>query len=300
MHNHCHQQTGSSLQMRFIWALLLNGGLAIGEIIASILTGSTALLADGLNNIDDVAALVLSIYSERISKKPPDERYTFGHDRIDIISGFAKGCFLLISAVLVIYQAIRFLITPDIIDGKIVMIVGAIALIVNILSAAWLKEDACHSLNAKGTYLCMVYDAVGSFAVMVSGFLSLFSNEFIYFDILASLLITAFMIHSGLGILKEAIRIFMQSTPNNFDFNAFESAIRSLDHVMDVGDIHVWSQSLQENHLTCKVNIEPKDACHCDAITRHVENICQTQFGIHHTTIQLVYDQANLSRFCKK
>lgn len=68
-----------TLLARFIWSLILNAGLAVGEIVMSLITGSTALLADGLNNLDDTAALLLSIYSERAAKRPADRRHTFGH-----------------------------------------------------------------------------------------------------------------------------------------------------------------------------------------------------------------------------
>ena len=100
MSDHCCDSTSSrpTLLARFIWSLILNAGLAIGEIVMSLITGSTALLADGLNNLDDTAALLLSIYSERAARKPADRRHTFGHQRMDVLAGFAKGCFLLLAA----------------------------------------------------------------------------------------------------------------------------------------------------------------------------------------------------------
>lgn len=55
----------SALEWKFIWALILNGALATSEVVMSVLTGSSALLADGLMNTDDAAALVFSIYTEK-------------------------------------------------------------------------------------------------------------------------------------------------------------------------------------------------------------------------------------------
>ena len=59
MHEHEHscESNGTTLLTRFIWSLILNAGLAVGEILMSLITGSTALLADGLNNLDDTAFL---------------------------------------------------------------------------------------------------------------------------------------------------------------------------------------------------------------------------------------------------
>lgn len=298
MNEHEHESTGPSLLVRFVWSLILNAGLAVGEIIMSLITGSTALLADGLNNLDDTAALILSIYSERIAKKPPDERHTFGHERMDVVAGFAKGCFLLIAAVLIVYKAISFLLSPVEIPGLPVLITASLALVVNLLSALWLKQDACHSLNAKGTYLCMVYDAVGSVAVMISAMLTLLFG-FAYFDIAASAVIVFFMVKSGTSLLRDSISIFMQTAPEGFDYDAFEEEVSSIPNVNGVGDIHVWCHAPGEYHLTCRVGVDITDFCDCDRITKQVESLCHAKFNIQHCTVQLVYDSKEISRFCK-
>jgi cobalt-zinc-cadmium efflux system protein len=298
MHDDICENAGPSLLIRFVWSLILNASLAVGEIVMSLVTGSTALLADGLNNLDDTAALILSIYSERIAKQPPDKRHTFGHERMDVVAGFAKGCFLLIAAVLIVYKAFVFLLAPVEIPGVPVLITASLALVVNLASAVWLKQDACHSLNAKGTYLCMVYDAVGSVAVMISAVLTLLLG-FVYFDIVASVVIVFFMVKSGSGLLRESINIFMQSAPDGFDYDVFEQEISSIPNVSGVGDIHVWCHAPGEHHLTCRVNVEITDFCDCDRIVKAVEGLCRTNFNIQHCTIQLVYDSVALNRFCK-
>ena len=286
-----------TLLARFIWSLILNAGLAVGEIVMSLITGSTALLADGLNNLDDTAALLLSIYSERAAKRPADRRHTFGHKRMDVLAGFAKGCFLLIAAVLIVYKAASFLLHPVEIPGTAVLITASIALAVNLASALWLKEDACHSLNAKGTYLCMVYDAVGSVAVMISGVAMLLWG-FAYFDVIASTVIVFFMTKSGLALLRESIAIFMQTAPEGFDYDEFESSVRAIPNVTAIGDIHVWSHAPNEHHLTCRVAVEVTEFCDCDRIVKAVEDLCHTRFNIQHSTVQLVYNPSEVAPDC--
>lgn len=294
---HSCKSSGATLLTRFIWALILNAGLAIGEIVMSLITGSTALLADGLNNLDDTAALLLSIYSERVSKRPADRRHTFGHQRMDVLAGFAKGCFLLFAAVLIVYKAAYFLMEPVEIPGVAVLVTASVALVVNLASAFWLKEDACHSLNAKGTYLCMVYDAVGSVAVMISG-IAMLVWGFPYFDVIASAVIVFFMTRSGLTLLRESIAIFMQTAPEGFDYDEFESSVRAIPNVTAIGDIHVSSQAPNEHHLTCRVAVEITEFCDCDRIVKAVEDLCRNRFNIQHSTIQLVYDEADVANNC--
>lgn len=293
----CTPASSSRLEKNFIVALILNGGLAIGELTAGIILGSSALLADGFMNVDDTAALILSIYSERKTRQAPDERRTFGYKRMDAFAGFVKGCLLLVTALMAALQAIKLLIDPEPIAGIPVMIIGSIAIVVNFVSAFGLKADACCSLNAKGTYECLKYDVIGSAAVVVSGLLS-YLYGYVYFDVAAALLITCFMARTGWGIFREGMGYFLQSAPENFDYGGFEKAVLSVKGVKSVGDIHVWSQSPTEHHLTCKVTVRIEDVCDCDRIISEIEAIAK-KLGIRHTTIQPVYSSETLQRFCK-
>lgn len=298
-HDGCDSPHESSkLEKNFIVALILNGGLAIGEVAAGIILNSSALLADGFMNVDDTAALILSIYSERKTRQAPDERRTFGYKRMDAFAGFVKGCLLLVTALMALLQAIKLLIDPEPILGVPVMIIGGIAIVVNFVSAYGLKADACCSLNAKGTYECLKYDVIGSAAVVVSGFLSYFYG-YVYFDVAAALLITFFMARTGWGIFKEGMGYFLQTAPEHFDYKEFEKAVLSVKGVKSIGDIHVWSQSPSEHHLTCKVTVKIEDVCDCDRIIGTIEALCQKDFGIQHATIQPVYSEQALQRFCK-
>lgn len=293
-----HHPHKASLEKRFMRALIVNGGLAIVETAGSIITGSSALLADALMNVDDTAALILSIYSERKTKQGPDAQRTFGYKRMDAFAGFVKGCLLLVTAFLAFLQAIRLLLDPQEISGMLVIAFGLIALVANLVSALWLKEDACCSLNAKGTYACMVYDAVGSAAVVASGILSLFIHT-IYFDVAVALLITYFMIKSGWGIFKEGMGFFLESAPADFKYEEFEKAVLGVQGVTSIGDLHVWSLTPKEHHLTCKVTVKIDDVCDCETIISKIEEICKKQFHIEHVTIQPVYSEDTLQRFCR-
>ena len=284
--------------MKFIWAFILNGGLAFTEIVMSIVTGSTAVLADGLMNVDDLAALGFSIYSERKTRQSPDDRRTFGYGRMDALAGFVKGCLLLLSAFIVALQAGRLLLMPEAVAGTTVLLVGVASLFVNFISSVMLKADACCSLNARGTYACMTYDMIGSAALIVSGLLSR-SFSVVYFDVVAALLIAFFMVKSGWGIFKEGARLFLQSAPAGFNYDEFEHAVRRTKGVTSVGDIHVWSLMPSEHHLTCKVKIKVEDICDCERIIGEVERICRGDFGINHCTIQPIYSEDTLRRFCR-
>jgi cobalt-zinc-cadmium efflux system protein len=293
---HAPHQPKGSLEQRFIWSLILNGGLAITEAVGGIITGSSALLADGLMNSDDTVALVLSIYSERKSKLKPDARRTFGYGRMDDFAGFVKGVLLLLTAFITVLQAVRLLVVPEAIPTTFVIVMGFISLAVNFFSAYILKADACCSTNANTTYSCMKYDAYGSIALIASGVLARFYPT-AYFDIAAAFLIAFFMVWTGWDVFKEGARLFLQSAPKNFNMELFEQKVRSIKGVVSVGDIHVWSYTPIKHHLTCKVTVQDGDVCVCHRVIEEVETVARNM-GIQHVTVQPVYTEESLERFC--
>ena len=292
-----HRPSSSALEWKFIWAFLLNGVLATTELAMSVVTGSTAVLADGLMNVDDLFALGFSIYSERKTRQAPDERRTFGYVRMDALAGFVKGCLLLLSSLVVLLQAGRILLMPETVAGTTVLLIGVASLAVNFISSVMLKADACCSLNARGTYACMTYDMIGSAALIASGLLSQYFTV-VYFDVAAALLIAFFMVKSGFGIFKEGAQLFLQSAPEGFNYDNFEQAVKNIGGILSVGDIHVWSLTPNELHLTCKITLKNGDICKCDVIIADVEQIARSM-GIQHVTVQPVYTEETLQRFCK-
>ncbi|MDD5054984.1 MAG: cation diffusion facilitator family transporter [Candidatus Peribacteraceae bacterium] len=296
--DHCGLQTSKTRERHFLLALFLNGGLAVTELAMSVVTGSTAVLADGLMNVDDLAALVFSIYSERKTRQVPDKRRTFGYGRMDALAGFVKGCLLLLSSLVVLLQAGKILLMPETVAGTTVLFIGIASLAVNFISSVMLKADACCSLNARGTYACMKYDMIGSASLIASGLLSGYFTV-VYFDVAAALLIAFFMVRSGWGIFKEGAQLFLQSAPEDFPYDAFEKAVLAVKGVIAVGDIHVWSLTPEEHHLTCNVQIKVENICDCERIIGEVERLCGERFGISHHTIQPVYTEETLQRFCK-
>jgi cobalt-zinc-cadmium efflux system protein len=292
-----HRPSSSALEWKFIWALILNGSLAVTELALSVVTGSTAVLADGLMNTDDLAALGFSIYSERKTRQAPDERRTFGYGRMDALAGFVKGCLLLLSSLVVVLQAGKLLLVPESVAGTAVLLIGVASLAVNFISSVMLKADACCSLNARGTYACMKYDMIGSAALIASGLLSR-SFTVVYFDVAAALVIAFFMVKSGWGIFREGARLFLQSAPLGFDYDGFERAALAVAGATSVGDIHVWSLMPNEHHLTCKITLHNGDICRCNQVIHEVEQIARTM-GVQHVTIQPVYTEEELQRFCK-
>ena len=95
-HHHHSADTGTR---RLAWAVAINMLLTVAQVVGGLLSGSLALIADALHNFSDAAGLLLALVARRISKRPADERRTFGYGRAEVVGGlinlflFFGSCF---------------------------------------------------------------------------------------------------------------------------------------------------------------------------------------------------------------
>ena len=69
-----------------IVGLFSNLCLAVGKIVAGLLSGLISVTADGLNNLSDCGSSTVSLVSFKISSKPADKEHPYGHERIEYVS----------------------------------------------------------------------------------------------------------------------------------------------------------------------------------------------------------------------
>jgi cation diffusion facilitator family transporter len=66
--------------------ILGNGFLAVLKIGAGIISGSFAVISDGLDTASDVLSFIITFYASKIICKPPDYKYPYGYQRAEAIA----------------------------------------------------------------------------------------------------------------------------------------------------------------------------------------------------------------------
>jgi cobalt-zinc-cadmium efflux system protein len=103
-----------------------------GEIAVALLSSSLALLSDAAHMLTDAAALAMALLAARLAARPAKGVMTFGLGRAEILSANANGMTLLVLALLIVYGAIRHLITPLQVQGTPVLVVALVGIVVNL------------------------------------------------------------------------------------------------------------------------------------------------------------------------
>jgi cobalt-zinc-cadmium efflux system protein len=88
-------------------------------------------------------------------------------------------------------------------------------------------------------------------------------------------------------VIKEGVLIIMEAVPQGIEFDDVRDALISIDEVLDVHDLHIWSLSSQEVALSCHVCMRENDMLRGPQIIARVNEVLHSRFGIGHATIQL-------------
>lgn len=270
---------------RPLWiALGLTTTFMVAEVAAAFLTGSLALLSDAAHMFTDAAALGVSLVAIRIARRVADKRRTFGYYRFEILAAAFNASLLLIVAIYILFEAYQRLRSPGPIQSGGMLVVAIIGLVVNLISMRLLRAGSESSLNVKGAYLEVWSDMLGSAGVIVAALL-IRGTGALWIDPVVAAAIGLWVVPRTWVLLKEAINILLQGVPKGIDPNAIELSLKSIEGVVRVHDLHLWSLTSGNNVLSVHVVV--------DLARRNEQEILASvrtavaAFEIHDTTVQI-------------
>ena len=267
-------------------ALALNGALVAGQIVGGLATHSIGLVADAGHNLTDVAALALSLFAVRLVERPGNQRRSFGYHRGTILAAQANAAGLLVVTVLVGFEAIRRLVHPHTIDAGPVIVIAAIATVVN-LFAARVLDDHSHEMNMRSAWLHMIADAVTSAGVALAAIVILATDGAHWLDPAVSLVIGLVIAVRAIQLLGATTSVLLESTPSDVDPAAVAAAIAAMPGVDAVHDLHVWSLSSEYRALSAHIVLEGQPSlADAQQTSDAVKHMLATDFGIAHSTLE--------------
>jgi cobalt-zinc-cadmium efflux system protein len=280
--HHTHRHEGD--RRLLLGALCLIAGLMVVELVAGILAGSLALLADAGHLVSDVAALAFAVAAATMAARPAHGRWTYGFRRLEILSAQANGLLLLIVGIWIVFGAIRRLVSPSDVQGGIVLVVALAGIAVNLVATALLARASRESLNVRGAFLHVATDLVAFIGTAVAGALILVTG-WDRFDPIAGLLVAGLMFWGAYGLLRESTRIFLEVAPTNIQPDAVGRALCAEPDVVEVHDLHVWTLADGFPVASAHVLVAPGADCH--AIRERLEQRLAQLFGLEHSTLQV-------------
>jgi cobalt-zinc-cadmium efflux system protein len=288
-HSHAHidLESGDRRVSIAIWA---NGVLTVAQIVGGILSGSLALIADALHNFSDMASLVIAFIARKIARRPADARMTFGYGRVEIVAALINYTTLIIIGFYLIYEGGMRVFNPPEVAGWTVVILGAIALIVDTLTAMLTYSMQKGSVNIRALFLHNLSDALASVAVIVAGTLIILYDMW-WVDPAITIGIALYILYLAFTEIGGPIRTLMLGSPPDIDNEAVLNAIRSVDGVSDVHHVHLWQMQEHQSALDCHVVLKLNAWPAIGKVKEAIKNRLRHDFNISHSTLE--FEQEN-------
>lgn len=281
-HNHSHQDHDFS--RAFTVGIALNLIFVVIEAGYGIAAGSLALVADAGHNLSDVFSLFLAWGAASFARRAATEKRTYGFRKGTIMASLASAILLLVALGGITWEAIERFNTPQPVEGVTVIVVAAIGVVINTITALLFISGQKHDLNIRGAFLHMAADAGVSLGVVVSGIM-IMATGWLLIDPVISLLIVVIILAGTWSLLRESMNLAIDAVPEHIDMPGIKSYLTELEHVTGIHDLHVWPLSTTEVALTVHLTTS-NDPLSKDFLSG-IQGQLHHNFGIGHSTIQI-------------
>jgi cobalt-zinc-cadmium efflux system protein len=281
-HDHSHHE--SDFTRAFLVGIALNVGFVVVEAAFGFTANSMALLSDAGHNLSDVLGLAVAWGGGFMAKTGPSPRFTYGLKKASILAALANSLFLMVAVGAIGAEAVRRLFHPSATEGGTVMIVAAIGIAVNGITALLFSRRGQGDINIRGAFLHMAADALVSVAVVFAGLVILWTGQQ-WVDPVMSLAVAVVILWGSVGLLKESMWMSLAGVPSGIDVDQVELALARLEGVDAVHDLHIWPLSTTETALTA--HLVTPHADYPDVLLESARRLLHDHFRIEHCTIQV-------------
>jgi cobalt-zinc-cadmium efflux system protein len=284
-HGHGHGHAPRNFGRAFALGIALNAGFVVVEAFYGWQAGSLALLADAGHNLSDVAGLVIAWAALAAGRLKPTERHTYGWRRGSILAGFTNAAVLLVAMGSLAWEAALRLQNPAPVAGMTMILVAAIGVAINGLTAVLFIGGHKHDLNIRGAFLHMAADALVSLGVVITGALYLWQG-WAWVDPVASIAIALVIIAGTWSLFRQSLSLLFDGVPMHIELGEVRAALLALPNVAALHDLHVWALASMETALTAHV-VLPAGAGSHDELLHEAALVLRERFGIAHVTLQV-------------
>uniref|UniRef100_A0A8C6GBD5 Zinc transporter n=1 Tax=Mus spicilegus TaxID=10103 RepID=A0A8C6GBD5_MUSSI len=307
---------------QIFYFLCLNLLFTFVELFYGVLTNSLGLISDGFHMLFDCSALVMGLFAALMSRWKATRIFSYGYGRIEILSGFINGLFLIVIAFFVFMESVARLIDPPELDTNMLTPVSVGGLIVNLIGICAFShahshghgasQGNCHSdhghshhahghghdhghshgftgggmnANMRGVFLHVLADTLGSIGVIVS---TVLIEQFGWFiaDPLCSLFIAVLIFLSVIPLIKDACQVLLLRLPPDHEkeLHIALEKIQKIEGLISYRDPHFWrhSASIVAGTIHIQVTSEVLE----QRIVQQVTGILKDA-GVNNLTIQV-------------
>ena len=267
--------------------LFLTLFFALMELFGGLFSNSLSLVGDSFHMFSDVLALGASMVAIYFEAKKPTEKFTYGFLRLEVVVAFLNGIVLMLIAAGMIYESVIRFFNPKEIDFGSMFFIALIGLIFNIV-ITWILFSSTkkeNNINIKSAMLHFLGDLLNSVGVIISSIIIYFTN-FVYIDIIMSVVISVIIFTGGYKISKEAFFILMEAVPSEINLSALRNELLNIDGIKNIHELHVWKNDNEEISFTAHILLDNYEKHNNYRIINEIKEKLAVH-DIFHMTVQI-------------
>ena len=276
--------TNRKMQRVLQVSMALTAAYVVATFFFGLRAHSLALISEAGHNVSDLLAILLSFVAVYFQSRPATAEKTFGYQRAGVLAAFVNAVTLIVLSAWIAITAIQRLSHPVAVQPRLMMFVALAGVLMNGTVAALLWKFS-GDVNIRSVFLHMLGDTLSTAAVIAGGAAILFTGM-MWIDPVLSLLIAGMILWSSAGIVRETLNILLEGTPRSLRLDSVRDAMQSVEGVLNVHDLHVWSLGSNSHALASHVTIADIPMSDCSAILNGINCALRDRFHITHTTIQ--------------
>ncbi len=281
-YSHNHGTSGN----RIGWAFTLNAGFCVIEFIGGFLTNSTAIMADAVHDLGDSLSIGFAWLLERLSKKNPDQVFTYGYRRLSLFGALINSIILVVGSTWVLFVSVPRLFDPQMPIAEGMLGLAVLGITVNGFAAY--KLSGGNTMNEKVLNWHLLEDVLGWVAVLLVSIALLFVDWPIL-DPLLAIIFTTFILFNVYKHFKETLKIFFQAAPASLLVNKINQELNKLEQVESIHHEHCWSLDGEHHvytaHLQLRLTLSTSEQQNLKKLI--AEKL--RPFNLTHTTIELEF-----------
>lgn len=199
-----------------MWSLILNAALAVVKVTVGMVGHSYALIADGIESVNDIFASLMVLVGLKVAEKPPDEDHPYGHGRAEQLAGLFSSLSLLAAGGTIAWQSVHNILHRHTSPAWFTLPVLVLVIVVkeSLSRYAMRKSDETTSTALKGDAWHHRADAITSGAALVGISVALIGGDgYEMADDVAALVGCVIIFINGFSMLRTALHENMDGAP---------------------------------------------------------------------------------------
>ena len=237
----------SDARVRRAWGVLCSAlGIALnlllfaGKLLAGLLSGSIAVVADAFNNLSDAGSSVITLFGFRLAAKKPDRDHPFGHGRMEYVAALVVALLILLMGFELGKSSFEKILHPAAVEAStLTLVILGVSILVKLYMYIYNRAVGAKlgSAAMRATARDSLSDCVSTLAVLASALLARFTGA--QLDGWAGLLVALFILWGGVGAVKDTISPLLGEPPEPAFVSEVKRLVLSYPQIVGLHDLIV-------------------------------------------------------------